>query len=187
MARNAAGMKASTRTTMTKIIGLDISKNSTGVAIGDGTGPPRVLRARFQGSTHGQIGEAFMRWLRELCVVESPGMICAEAAFVGRTDNLYESKLMLGLDFTAQTVASMRRIEYQAVAVQTWRKAFLGHGRPENPKRAAILMCKTIGWDVDGSHDKADACGVWAWGHLYHGNTKGIHKMLSTGSVRMLK
>lgn len=167
-----------------KVMGLDISKASTGVAIGDASGPPRVLRARFTGSTHGQIGWSFLKWLRELCIVEAPDLICAEAAFVAAHNDLYTSKLMLGMDMTAQIIAAMRGVEYQPVAVQTWRKAFLGNGRPDNPKRAAIRMCTQLGWDVDGSHDKADACGVWAWGHLYHGDQQAMRRLLSVGSIR---
>ena len=166
------------------VLGLDISRSSTGVAIGDASGPPRVLRARFSGSTHGQIAWAFQRWLREFIIINKPDLICGEGAFMHPTDDLYTAKLMLGLDVMAQATAAMRGIEYQTVAVQTWRKAFLGHGRPENPKRAAIRMCKQLGWDVDGSHDKAEAAGIWAYGHLYHGDGKAMRQLLSGSAVR---
>lgn len=169
------------------VVGLDISRSSTGVAIGDGSGPPRTFRATFTGATHGQVGWNFQRWLREFLIVNPPDVLCAEASFIAPTDDHYTAKMMLGLDFVAQTTAAMRGIQYQAVAASSWRKAFLGHGRPANPKRAAILMCKRLGWDVDGSHDKAEACGVWAWGQIYHGGTEGRRRVLQLLSASAIK
>lgn len=169
------------------VVGLDLSRAGTGIAIGDASGPPRVLRARFAGTTHGQIGWNFVKWFREFLILNKPDLICGEASFVAPHNDIYTSKLLLGLDFSAQTVAAMRGIPYEPVAVATWRKAFLGTGRPENPKRASILMCKSLGWDVDGSHDKADACGIWCWGHLYKANNASriaMGRLLSAGAVR---
>lgn len=169
-----------------KVIALDISRQSTGVAIGDGNSPPRNFRASFKGETLGVVGHSFRAWMRELLVLDKPDLICIEAAFVGKTDDAYTATLMLGLNFMAQSVAAGRGIQCQTVAVQTWRKAFIGQGRPDNPKRASIEMCKLVGWEVEGNHDRAEACGIFAWGHLMHGNRDGVAKMLSAGSVRSM-
>jgi Holliday junction resolvasome RuvABC endonuclease subunit len=169
-----------------KIIGLDISKQSTGVAIGDASSAPRNFRSSFKGGSIGALGHNFRTWFRELLIIEKPDFVCIEAAFVGKTDDAYTATLMLGMNFTAQSVAAGRGIPCETVAVQTWRKAFLGQGRPENPKRAAIKQCSLLGWNVEGNHDRAEACGVFAWGHIYHGDRKAIMHQLSHGSVRRM-
>lgn len=46
------------------------------------------------------------------------------------------------------------------VQVQSWRKTFCGHGRPEDPKAATMARCRLFGWEVD-NHDEADAVGIW--------------------------
>lgn len=169
-----------------RMIGLDISKNRTGVAIGDGSNAPHTFHFTSKGPKLGDVGKNFAKWFRDFCIVEKPDFCCIEASFVADTDDLYNAQLALGLNFTAQTVCSMRNIPCETVAVQTWRKAFLGTGRPHLPKKAAIQMCKTLGWDVDGNHDEAEAAGIWTWGHIYHGNSKAIMQQLSHGSVRRM-
>ncbi|MEM7211962.1 MAG: hypothetical protein AAF479_08720 [Pseudomonadota bacterium] len=169
-----------------KILALDISPRSTGVAIGDASGPPRNFRASFTGGSVGMMGHNFRTWFREALILEKPDFVCIEAAFVGKTDDAYTQTLMLGFNFTAQTVAAGRNITCETVAVQTWRKAFLGHGRPKDPKQICIKQCAQLGWEVDGNHDRAEACGIWAWAHIYRGNRLAITKLLSHLSVRKM-
>lgn len=47
--------------------------------------------------------------------------------------------------------------------VQRWRKHFLGHGFPTDPKQAAMDQCAAYGW-APKNHDEADAGGIWHWG-----------------------
>ena len=166
------------------LLALDISKRSTGVAIGDGSRAPALSALGFEGGNLGQIGWTFQRWLRDQLVAINPVLVILEKPFVGKTDDLWRQQLMLGLGFVAQTTAAMRRIPVKVVAVQTWRKAFLGYGRPTSPKEATIRMCQMLKWPCGKNDDMADAAGIWAWGHLHHGNRRGMHRMLSMGAVK---
>lgn len=169
-----------------KILALDISKSGCGMAVGDATRPPHTAVQTFSGILPGAVGFQYSRWLREQILINQPDMIAYEAPLraahaKGSQDTV---TLLTGLAFLTDTVAYEKKIFCQAPAIQSWRKAFLGHGRPADPKGDAVRMCELLGWRVDGSHDRADAAGVWAWSHLNHGNTRGMHKLLSAGSVR---
>lgn len=172
-----------------RILALDISSAATGFALGDGTGPPVTGRAAFGGRGRGAAGAAFAKWLRDLLLVERPGLVVAEAALftAGPRAGVEVARMLLGLSFMAEVVCEMQAVRHLDVPVQSWRKAFLGHGRPQNPKRAAIAMCTGLGWDVGGDDNRADAAGVWCWAHLHHGNSRAMHKLLSASSVRAME
>lgn len=170
------------------IIGLDIAKGGTGIAIGDGDGPPRTSKVMFKGPSLGRTGNNFFTWLREVLIMEKPDLVMVEAAFVAPTDDAYRQTLMLGLSFTAQTVCAMRQISCETVAVSTWRKTFLGHGRlgGDESKRQCIQLCNTLGWPHGGDHNRAEAAGIWAHAHLNFGNRRGMHRQLSHGSFKRM-
>ena len=169
-----------------KVVGLDISRRSTGIAFGDGTCPPRTDCASFKGPTLGDINHNFRKWFREKLVLEKPDFVMIEAAFIAPTDDAWVRSIMIGLNMTAQGVCAGRNIPCATVACQTWRKAFIGEGYPKNPKLAAINMCEALGWEVYENHDRAEACGLWAYGHLEHGNSKAMHRLLSDYQVRRI-
>lgn len=170
------------------IMALDISPASTGVAIGDGSGPPRSFERPIPGTSRGQRGLAFARWLRDLIVLEGPDLVAYEAPIMfSRKGSVDAMRILMGLAFQVEVVcasrAPLRAIE---VNIQAWRKLFLGQGRPADPKGDCVRMCGLLGWPTGGSHDRADSCGVWAWAHFHHGNRQGIMKALSAGSVRAM-
>ena len=168
-----------------KVLALDISKSATGVAVGDATAPPRCDLAQFKGRTVGAVGAAYWAWLNQTIVLEKPDLIAAEAAFSQSKDH-YGAMLAMGMNFITQTQANKRSIPFVSFASQSWRRLFLGNGRPADPKKEAVNMCHLLGWPVGLSHDKAEACGVWSAAHLEHGNSRGIHRLLSHGSVRAM-
>ena len=92
----------------------------------------------------------------------------------------------MGLAFQTEVICESVGIDYRTVAISTWRKMFLGHGRPKDPKPLAIKTCQTLGWKIDGDDNRADACGVWAHAHFNHGNRKGIMRQLSESSMRRM-
>lgn len=171
------------------ILGLDIAPGATGAAVGDGSSPPRSFVAQFAGKDRGAIGAKYMAWLRDLLVMERPDLVAFEAPLVkiDRQSSVETTRLLMSLAFLTETMAAMRQIKSTEVNMQTWRKAFLGNGRPADPKGETLRMCAMLGWDTGGLHDRADAMGVWVWAHLNHGNRKGIHAMLSIGSVRRME
>lgn len=172
-----------------KILALDISKSSTGGAIGDGSGPPRTFRGSFSGApTRGHVGEAFREWLSDLVVIEKPDLLVFEAPLVnfGGARSPEVPRLMLGLSMVTEMICARRSIRCEQVMVQSWRKSFCGTGRPHNPKVATMAMCRSLGWEIGGSDDRADAAGVWAHAHITWGNRRGVVKMLSEATVQGL-
>ena len=172
-----------------KVLALDISGASTGVAIGPGDGPPRNFAVSFEGASRGHVGASFAKWLREILILEKPDLVAFEAPLVMATGSasMDSIRLLTGLAFQVEVICAIREITCQPVQVQSWRKVFLGHGRPANPKKAALAMCAVLGWDVGGSHDRADAVGVWTFAHYKYGDRQEIQRALSGSAVRSFR
>lgn len=171
---------------MTRVLALDISGASTGVAIGHGAEAPRSFAVSFDGATRGHVGAGFAKWLRDLMIVEQPDLVVFEAPLRQSDENtsIDSVRLLTGLSFTTETICAMRGVKSYEAHVQSWRKVFLGHGRPANPKKAALAMCQMLGWDAGGSHDRADALGVWCWAHFNYGDRQEMQRALSGSAVR---
>lgn len=170
-----------------KIIGLDISKSSTGAAIGDATEPPVTLSIGFKAQGHGATGMDYMRWLNGLIQIEKPDAVVWEAAsrYSNATMNAEVAYLMLGLSFATHIQCEVRGIRLvRTVTCQTWRKAIIGTGYPQNPKQAALDLCDRLGWPHGGVHDRAEAAGIWAWGHFEIGNRAAMSRLMSQERVR---
>ncbi len=171
-----------------KILALDISKKATGVAIGDGEGPPRTFSQGFKGERPCAVGAAYAKWLRTLLVEERPALVAFEKPLIlsGPRAGTAVMVILTGLAFATGMVCEIAGIRYHDVAISTWRKLFLGTGRPKNPKLDAINACQALGWDVGDDDNQADACGVWFWAHWHHGNGKGMIRQRSRSSVRRM-
>ena len=170
---------------MARIAAFDISKRSTGVACGDADGPPRSWVAHFDKPTAGGVGAAFSRFAQGVIKDNDAEVIVYEQALLvaDRNASASTTRLLVGMTFALETVAHVAGVPIYAVAQQTWRKVFLGHGRPQNPKETCIRMCASLGWSVDHDDNRADACGVWAWGQHEHGDRKGLMRLLSKGGI----
>ncbi|MEM6623900.1 MAG: hypothetical protein AAF674_16860 [Pseudomonadota bacterium] len=168
------------------VIGIDFAKTQCGVAMGDGSGPPRTTSVQFRQPTRGKVFVAFQDWLRDLILTEQPGLVMCEAALlhVDKHRGPDTARMMVGLSAHAESVCARRSVLQRDVQSQTWRKAFLGTGRPTDPKQASLRQCELLGWPTGGIHDRAEAAGVWAYAHIHHGNSRGVMQMLSMGSVK---
>ena len=174
---------------MTNVLALDISKSSCGVAAGDGSTAPRTSRHSFSSAiSDGQTFAAFQRWLSDLIKVERPSLIAAEAAllFANKKGSAEAARMLLGMSAIAKCTAALRQVAYYDVAVPTWRKAFLGIAKPSDPKQAAMNQCDLLGGEYGGTHDRAEAAGIWVWAHVTFGNRRAVIQQLSTGSVRRM-
>lgn len=171
-----------------RILALDISKAGTGVAIGEATEPPRSFVVSFNGATRGHVGHNYVLWLRERLRVEKPTLVAYEAPIYGRKikSSSPTTILLRGLAFATEMMCAGRNVRVVSVAASTWRLHFIGHGLPENPKQAALNTCGLLGWNTGGSHDRAEACGVWAWAHFNHGDRRAIQRALSASSMRAM-
>lgn len=167
------------------LIGIDLSKRGCGVAFGDGAAPPSTLAQRFVGDRATVFG-AFDQFLLDLIVAHAPRAIVFEAPLATSQvpGSLDDWRLKMGLATLTEHIAARRAIRCADVHVQTARKSILGQGRPKDPKGEVLRFCRIMGWEVGGDHNRADAAVVWAWGHIHHGNRRGLHRLLSHGSLR---
>lgn len=63
------------------------------------------------------------------------------------------------LEGAAAAICSRFNIPVKFVSQGTWRKSFLGSGRPGNAKQEAVKMCKRLGIEIS-SVDSAEAAGL---------------------------
>lgn len=156
------------------LLSLDINSRATGFAFGDEKSScPRGGTWSTPGCADddrmNRTLAALYNSISELSKVIHPQIVLFEAPFNPQAKEKGET--------THQTVVNLFRLEAVArtagvntgarivkpIAVQTWRKTFTGHGRPENPKEATQARCRLLGWKY-GSEDEADAIGLWAHG-----------------------
>lgn len=154
------------------LLALDISKNRTGFAVDglDGACPPRTGTWSPPGGGHliGKAGHAYQAWLYRVIGDWNVERVLYEAPAAGNngggivmTADLLE--MLFGLAFSTQVIAWTREIPASKAHVQTVRKHFCGHGRPNNAKKAVMDRCRQLNWNVP-NHDAADAAALWCWG-----------------------
>ncbi len=173
---------------MKAILALDLSKRQTGWALGCGNESPRTGSRGFEGVHRGAVFSQYLAWLRDRLLSNQPDLVAYEAPILsarakGSTDTLM---ILIGLAAHTESVCAMFAVPVFAVAVPTWRKAFLGHGFPAEPKADSVRMCGTLGWKVR-SDDEAEACGVLAWAHLNHGDVDAMRDQLSRAKVKEME
>lgn len=167
------------------ILALDLSKAGTGWAAGDATSPPRSGVQRMAGETRGAVGLSTSRWLAERLDAEKPTLVVyEEPLFAAHAKaSAAAARMLIGMAMVVETVCAGRKVATRSVAIPTWRKAFLGKGNLPDAKVQAVRMCQSLGWTVDADHNRAEACGVWAWAHIHHGDAKGVLRLLSRGGL----
>ncbi len=174
---------------MTRILALDLSKRSTGCAIGDGTHYPHTSTQAFIGNCRGEVFGSYLRWFRDL-TLGTVELVVYEAPLLTTKVKGSSEKLMLlvGMAAITEAICAIRAVPIPVVSVasSTWRVAFLGEGFPKDPKGDAVRMCGSLGWRVRND-DEADACGVWAWAHLNHGDVAQMRDQLSRAQVRKME
>ncbi len=69
---------------------------------------------------------------------------------------------MYGLEYLALTLCNRLNIPVVFVHQATWRKEFLGTGKPSDAKKEAVKMCQKLGIEIS-SVDAAEAVGVAFW------------------------
>lgn len=173
---------------MKRILALDLSKRSTGWAIGSGDGFPLAQSVSFTRSNRGGVFAQYMAWLRDRLLTNDPDLVVYEAPIMsarakGSTDTLM---ILMGMAAMTEAVCSMKVVPVISVAIPTWRVAFLGEGYPDNPKPEAVKMCGLLRWKVT-TDDEAEACGVWAWAHLNYGDVDAMRDQLSRAKVREME
>lgn len=156
------------------LIALDVNSRRTGVAFGNPDSPsPKCLTWALPGCKDDRSADRSFAGLynsvTELAAMVNPTIVAIEAPFnpqareEGELQSSHHTVIPL-----FQLVACARAAAHNAGArvvlghVQSWRKAFCGHGRPKDPKGATMERCRLLKWDVK-NEDEADAAGLWYW------------------------
>lgn len=152
---------------MASLLALDIAQ-STGFAIGalDADRPlTGSVRCAADGDDFGRAGVAFEKWMVGLIDLQKPDVVAFEAPLVvggnrgtTRPTNANTIRLLFGLAFLAETIASRCGLRVYECHIQTVRRHFCGNGRCQKPEVRA--RCRQLGWDVQ-SNDAADAAAIW--------------------------
>lgn len=151
-----------------RVLALDISTHVGWAADSDDRRGPRTGTFHLQHGAieFGKAGAEFGDWLSVIMIDRfRPEFVAVEAAAMtgaGIVMNRDTGRLLIGLTFMAASVAAACGLGYGEYSVQTWRRHFLNHGRPENPKRQARERCRQLGWVAD-SDDAAEAAGLWCY------------------------
>ncbi len=158
-----------------RVLALDIATASGWATDGCAVCPPRFGTWRVPGGT-ANLGHAIFRfnqWLYEIAATYQPDIIAYEAPFMssgGGKTNPQTMFLLIGLCAVAESVAYAHKVRAIQAHVQTVRKHFVGHGRPDNPKKVVAARCRQLGWDVRDDN-AADACAIWTWAKATHDRT----------------
>lgn len=158
---------------MKSVLGLDISKSSTGYAFGFPDQKPISGSVQFGTPQHtdADVGAKALVWLtKDMPIICGciPDIIAIEAAWEGNGGNSARtSALLLGLQFLVQSVALLKtRTQPRLIKVVSARKIFTGKGAyaKGEAKPAVQTRCMELGWlDLDSLQpDRADALCIWA-------------------------
>lgn len=156
------------------ILALDISKTCTGVAFGRVGEPPTFLS--IKGSELDDIAAMMKlgRWLIEWTKIAKPDHVFYEAPIDRVLSSAHTTIVLAKMTGMVEFICGMKSIPARKANVQTVRVAFLGQGRPEDPKQHAKLMCEAIGW-TPNNLDEADAAAIFYWGAIQVGQGKATY------------
>lgn len=150
------------------VLFLDISKTRTGIAFGRVGEVPTFLS--IDGAEIDDIA-AMMKlgtWLIGFIKVNKPDFIFYEAPIDRVLSSAHTTIVLAKMTGMVEFIAGMKAIPHRKAHVQTVRVAFLGQGRPDDPKQHAKLMCEALGW-APKNLDEADAGAGFYWGCLQVG------------------
>lgn len=156
------------------ILFLDISKTRTGVAFGRVGATPTFLS--IDGSDMDDVAAMMKlgRWLIEWTRVEKPDFIFYEAPIDRVLSSAHTTIVLAKMTGMVEFIAGMKSIAHRKANVQTVRVAFLGQGRPDDPKQHAKLMCEALGWSPKNL-DEADAGAGWYFACLQVGKAAATY------------
>lgn len=152
------------------ILACDPSTTRFGIAFGGpADGKPKAFTVKLPGAdehvfdrTLGNAADTVALYCRtqqvKIVAIEAP--IIAYGPNADRTAHTMAS--LMQLTGAVRAAAQRSGCSVLMAASSTVRKMFVGHGRPEDPKRAVMARCKLLGWQFEDDNS-ADAAATWAW------------------------
>lgn len=150
------------------IMAIDQNTKS-GIAEGLPGSTPRLETITFRRDETDEVEDIYERalfYFAERFRENPPGLVALErvvppSAAQGHT-NHNTTLITLGIYAIVIGVVRCKSIPLRTVAVQSWRKSFLGNGKLKGDvaKREAVKLCQRLGWDAP-DHNAAEAAGIW--------------------------
>lgn len=153
------------------VLALDLNTVRCGYAFGgEADGAPRTGSWPFFGiqseddlrRTLGALAQS----ITELCRLIRPTYAYYEAPIQNPAWGSTNANAMRGtysVVAVAMAMCSNAGAITKPAHINSWRKTFLGHAYPDDPKAATMARCKLLGWPIKND-DEADAAGIWCWG-----------------------
>lgn len=149
---------------------LAIDQNTkSGIAEGLPGSAPRLETINFrrdETDTVEDLYEAALFYFAERFRADPPGLVAIErvvppSAAQGNTNHA-TTLITLGIYAIVIGVVRCKSIPLRIIAVQSWRKSFLGNGKLKGDvaKREAVKLCSRLGWSAP-DHNAAEAAGIW--------------------------
>lgn len=153
-----------------KILALDQAR-LCGYAYGETGKPPTTVLLNL-GKTGTPSPEYLWKWgqkVKELIARYDPDILAYEVPFFSAQTATSGSRL-IKMEAAIEIIAYGLRIQLDPIHNGTWKKAFCGNAKFNKDSRPypPILECEQRGIEVDGSTDRADACGIWYCSALKH-------------------
>ena len=150
---------------------LAVDQNTkSGIAEGVPGSVPRLETINFkrdETDTPEDLYERALFYFAERFRVDPPGLVAIErivppSSQTGFT-NHNTTLVTLGIYAIIIAVVRCKSIPLRIVAVQSWRRSFLGNGKLKGDvaKREAVKLCGRLGWNAP-DHNAAEAAGIWS-------------------------
>lgn len=157
-----------TESALPTILALDLARQM-GWAMGRIGEIPRCGTKELApaGAGNGTVGRGLLRWMNDFLKLETPDIVYIEAPLdprhMGKKTNFLTARQLIGLAFTAETIAETRGIyRVREATVQDAREVFVGQRRPPNGKADVQKRCRELGWRFPDDN-AADAACLWAF------------------------
>lgn len=146
------------------VLALDLATETGWAVDHEGGSMPRTGSYELRGNaaSRGYAFLEFSKWLFSFARMTMADVIAYEApVFGGMPTGPDHAMLLIGLAAMTEEKAAALDVRCVQTVSSTVRKYFLGHGRPDNPKKAVVDRCNLLRWDVKNNHNRADAAALW--------------------------
>lgn len=158
-----------------KILSLDQAR-ICGYAFGETGALPKTFLLQL-GKTGTPSGVYLWTWaqrLKELVERYDPDLVAYERPFFS-AKTAASGERLLKMAGIIEVVCYGKRIETMQIDNSSWKKTFTGSAKfsKETTPYPPVLECELRGIEIDGSHDRADAAGIWFHAAIKH-DPKGM-------------
>lgn len=147
------------------LLALDIATRTGWALGGPSDGSPRTGTWKLPGLDDMQLDRSLQVLddsITGLCKIARVEIVAIEAPLMMQNRSAHTALGLISCAAVARCAAQRHGARIVMAQVQTVRRHFVGHGRPDDPKRAVMDRCKLLGWTV-ADDNAADAAALWSF------------------------